>query len=531
MLRGLLSFSSMTMVSRVLGLVRDIAITTVFGASAATDAFMIAFRVPNFMRRLFAEGSFTTAFVPVFTEVKETRPHADLKELVSRVSGTLGGVLLVVTALGLLFTPQVALLFNLGVSAQDTGKYDLTIDLLRLTFPFILFVSLTALAGGALNTFHRFAIPALTPVILNLCMIAGALWLAPRLEVPITALAWAVLAAGVLQLLFQLPSLAKLDLLTLPRWGWSHPGVRKVMRLMVPTLFGASVAQINLLFDTAVASLLVVGSQTWLSLADRFLELPLGLFGVALGTVILPSLSRHHVQADREGFSRAFDWGLRTTLLIVLPAAVGLMLLSKALVATAFQYREFTAFDTRMTAMSVFGLSFGLPAFALLKIVLPAFYARQDTKTPVRAGVASLLSNMVFSAALLALLVGLWVPPEARANGLRVVLGNTRGLHLALGLASAAASYLNLALLWRGLRKAGVYEAQPGWGRYVLRLSIACIAMAGAVLAGLHWLPDFTVAGRNTRIVGLLGLVAGGGAVYAAVLLALGFRPRDLREH
>jgi putative peptidoglycan lipid II flippase len=300
---------------------------------------------------------------------------------------------------------------------------------------------------------------------------------------------------------------------------------------MLPTLFGASVAQINLLFDTAVASLLVVGSQTWLSLADRFLELPLGLFGVALGTVILPSLSRHHVQADREGFSRAFDWGLRTTLLIVLPAAVGLMLLSKALVATAFQYREFTAFDTRMTAMSVFGLSFGLPAFALLKIVLPAFYARQDTKTPVRAGVASLLSNMVFSAALLALLVGLWVPPEARANGLRVVLGNTRGLHLALGLASAAASYLNLALLWRGLRKAGVYEAQPGWGRYVLRLSIACIAMAGAVLAGLHWLPDFTVAGRNTRIVGLLGLVAGGGAVYAAVLLALGFRPRDLREH
>ena len=531
MMRGLLSFSSMTMVSRVLGLVRDIAITTVFGASAATDAFMIAFRVPNFMRRLFAEGSFTTAFVPVFTEVKETRPHAELKELTSRVSGTLAGVLLLITALGLIFTPQVALLFNLGVSAQDTGKYDLTIELLRLTFPFILFVSLTALAGGALNTFHRFAIPALTPVILNLCMIAGALWLAPMLDVPIKALAWAVLAAGVLQLLFQLPSLARLDLLTLPRWGWSHPGVRKVMRLMVPTLFGASVAQINLLFDTAVASLLVVGSQTWLSLADRFLELPLGLFGVALGTVILPSLSRHHVQADREGFSRAFDWGLRTTLLIVLPAAIGLMLLSEALVATAFQYREFTAFDTRMTAMSVLGLSFGLPAFALLKIVLPAFYARQDTKTPVRAGVASLLSNMVFSAALLALLVALWVPQAAQAKGIRVALGGTAGLHLALGLASAAASYLNLGLLWRGLRKAGVYQAQPGWGRYVMRLLVACAAMAAAVVAGLHWLPDFTLAGRNERIAGLLALVGGGAAIYACALLAMGFRPRDLREH
>ncbi|WP_407910037.1 murein biosynthesis integral membrane protein MurJ [Lysobacter claricitrinus] len=531
MLRGLLSFSSMTMVSRVLGLVRDIAITTVFGASAATDAFMIAFRVPNFMRRLFAEGSFSTAFVPVFTEVKETRPHAELKELTSRVSGTLAGVLMLITALGLIFTPQVAMLFNLGVSSHDTGKYALTIDLLRLTFPFILFVSLTALAGGALNSFHKFAIPALTPVILNLCMIAGALWLAPKLEVPIMALGWAVLAAGVLQLLFQLPSLARLDLLTMPRWGWAHPGVRKVVGLMVPTLFGASVAQINLLFDTAVASLLFVGSQTWLSLADRFLELPLGLFGVALGTVILPSLSRHHVQADREGFSRAFDWGLRTTLLIVLPAGVGLMLLSNALVATAFQYREFKAFDTHMTAMSVFGLSFGLPAFALLKIVLPAFYARQDTKTPVRAGVASLVANMAFSAAIIGLLYVLWVPPETRAKGLWVALATTPGLHLALGLASAAASYLNLGLLWHWLRKAGVYERQPGWGVYLTRLAVACAAMAIAVIAGLHVLPDFTLASRNHRIAGLAALVAGGAVVYGVSLLAMGFRPRDLREH
>lgn len=531
MLRGLLSFSGMTMISRVLGLARDIAITTVFGASAATDAFMIAFRVPNFMRRLFAEGSFSTAFVPVFTEVKETRPHAELKTLMSRVSGTLAGVLMLVTALGLIFTPQVALLFNLGVSAHDTGKYQLTIDLLRITFPFILFVSLTALAGGALNSFHRFGIPALTPVILNLCMIAGALWLAPRLDVPIMALGWAVLLAGVLQLLFQLPSLAQLDLLVMPRWGWSYPVVRKVMRLMVPTLFGASVAQINLLFDTAVAGLLYVGSQTWLSLADRFLELPLGLFGVALGTVILPSLSRHHVNGDREGFSRAFDWGLRTTLLIVLPAAIGLMLLSQALVATAFQYGAFDAFDTRMTAMSVLGLSFGLPAFALLKIVLPAFYARQDTKTPVRAGVASLLANMAFSALVIALLYALWVPPEIRAKGVWFALSNTPGLHLALGIASAVASYLNLGLLWHWLRKTGVYQREPGWGRYLLRLAIACAAMAVAVAAGLHWLPDFTVVPRRERIVGLVALVGGGGMVYAAALLALGFRPRDLREH
>lgn len=308
MLRGLLSFSSMTMVSRVLGLIRDQAISTTFGANAVTDAFWVAFRIPNFLRRLFAEGSFATAFVPVFTEVKETRPHSDLRELMSRVSGTLGGMLLLITALGLIFTPQLASVFSDG-AATDPDKYGLLVDLLRLTFPFLLFVSLTALAGGALNSFQRFAIPALTPVILNLCMIAGALWLAPRLNVPILALGWAVLVAGALQLLFQLPALKGIDLLTLPRWGWTHPDVRKVLTLMIPTLFGSSIAQINLMLDTVIAARLADGSQSWLSLADRFLELPLGVFGVALGTVILPALARHHVKTDRSAFSGALDWG------------------------------------------------------------------------------------------------------------------------------------------------------------------------------------------------------------------------------
>ena len=529
MLRGVLSFGGMTMVSRVLGLIRDISITSMFGANAATDAFWVAFRIPNFMRRLFAEGSFSTAFVPVFTEVKETRPHADLKELVSRVSGTLGGILLVVTALGLIFTPQVALLFNLG-SGVGAEKFGLTVDLLRLTFPFILFVSLTALAGGALNSFHRFGMPALTPVILNLCMIAGALWLSPHLAVPITALGWAVLAGGILQLLFQLPALRGLDLLSLPKWGWNHPDVRKVVRLMVPTLFGSSVAQINLLFDTVIASLLFTGSQTWLSQADRFLELPLGVFGIALGTVILPTLSRHHVNTDREGFSKALDWGLRTTLLIALPAMLGLMLLSQPLVATLFQHKEFTAFDTRMAAMSVFGLSFGLPAFALVKILLPAFYARQDTRTPVRAGVASLVANMVLNVLFLAVLFVMWVP-ASRQGDIMQGLASTPGLHLAIGLASALASYLNLMLLWHWLRKSGVYERQPGWTRHLVRLGLACVAMAAALLIALHWVPDFTVIGKWERIGYLAALVGGGGAVYLAALLGLGFRARDLREH
>jgi putative peptidoglycan lipid II flippase len=530
LLRGLLSFSGMTFISRILGLVRDQAINYAFGANAATDAFWVAFRIPNFLRRLFAEGSFSTAFVPVFTEVKETRPHADLKALVANVSGTLGGVLLVVVALGLLFTPQLAMVFTPG-AVDEPERFALVVHLLRLTFPFLLFVSLTALAAGALNSFGRFGLPALTPVILNLCMIGGALWLAPRLQVPILAMGWAVLAAGVLQLLFQLPAMRGLDLLALPAWGWRHPDVRRVMKLMVPTLFGSSVAQINLLLDTVLASFLFVGSQTWLSQADRFLELPLGLFAIALGTVILPALSRHHVNADRAGFSSALDWGLRNTLTIAVPAMFGLMLLAQPLVATLFQHGRFTAFDTRMAALSVLGLSFGLPAFALVKVLLPAFYSRQDTRTPVRAGVTSLVANMLLNFALLGALYAVMVPAPLRAQGVLAALAATPGLHLALGIASALASYVNLGLLWRWLRRDGVYQPAPGWGRFALRLALACATLCAVVLAGLHWAPDFTTAPVPQRVAWLLGLVGAGVAAYGAALVAMGWRLRELRGH
>jgi putative peptidoglycan lipid II flippase len=528
LLRGALSFSGMTMVSRVLGLVRDMAINHSFGANAATDAFWVAFRIPNFMRRLFAEGSFSTAFVPVFTEVKETRSHDDLKQLMSRTAGTLGGVLLLVVALGVIFAPQVTALFSPG-AVETPEKFELTVNLLRLTFPFLLFVSLTALSGGALNSFHKFGLPALTPVILNLCMIGGALWLAPRLHTPIMAMGWAILVAGVLQLAFQLPTLRRLDLLALPRWGWSSPDVRRIMRLMVPTLFGSSVAQINLLLDTVIASLLIAGSQSWLSQADRFLELPLGVFGVALGTVILPSLSRHHVGSDKEGFSRALDWGLRTTLLIAVPAMFALMILSVPLVATIFQNGAFTAFDTRMASLSISALSFGLPAFALVKVILPAFYARKDTRTPVRAGVASLVANMVFNVGFLALLFFLWASPAQKAGSWFAAISTIPGLHMALGMASALASYLNLLLLWRWLGKAGVYERQPGWARHLLRLGVACAAMIAVLLAGLALWPEWTDVEKWHRVWRLVTLVVAGGGTYVVALLAMGFRPRDLR--
>jgi putative peptidoglycan lipid II flippase len=302
------------------------------------------------------------------------------------------------------------------------------------------------------------------------------------------------------------------------------------MRLMVPTLFGSSVAQINLLFDTVIASLLVVGSQSWLSQADRFLELPLGVFGVALGTVILPSLSRHHVTTDTNGFSRALDWGLRITLLIAVPAMFALMLLAGPLVATLFQHGHWTAHDTHMATLSITALSFGLPAFALVKVLLPAFYARQDTRTPVRAAVASLLTNMLLNVVFLALLFELWAPAGLKQLSWLEGIARVPGLHMALGMASAVAAYVNLWLLWHWLKRAGVYRRQPGWSRHLLRLAAACAVMVAVLLAGRWLWPDWTHGVPVlTRLWHLAVLVLAGGASYVAMLFVGGFRLRDLR--
>ncbi|WP_460729111.1 murein biosynthesis integral membrane protein MurJ [Lysobacter rhizosphaerae] len=531
MLRGILSFSVMTLLSRVFGLVRDVSFSHAFGANWMTDAFWVAFRIPNFMRRLFAEGSFSTAFIPILTEVKETRPHADLKNLVSRTAGTLGAVLLLITALGMLFSPQIATMFSDGANSEP-GELSLIAQLLRVTFPFLLFVSLTALASGALNSFHRFGLPALTPVILNLCMIAGALRGSRHFHPPVMAMGWAILVAGILQLLFLLPQIASLDLLALPKWGWNHPDVRKVAKLMLPTLLGSSVAQLNLLFDTFVATRLVHGSQTWLSQADRFLELPLGVFGIALGTVILPALSRHHINTDRAAFSRSLDWGLRATLIIILPAATGLMLLSTPLVATVFQHGKFTAHDTCMTAISVFGLSFGLPAFALVKTLLPAFYARQDTATPARAGIVALVANMLLNVLLLWALYAIGFAADQRAgHGFMEAMAHRPGMHIALGIASALSSYMNLCLLWHFLRRSRIYDPQPDWARFVTRSVIANALMAAFIIAMRQQGPDFLVASAAVKILWLAGIVVGGAVVYGAVMLSLGFRTRDLGKH
>jgi len=362
-------------------------------------------------------------------------------------------------------------------------------------------------------------------------MIAGALWLAPRMDVPIMALGWAILAAGVLQLLFQLPALRRLNLLTLPRWGWRHPQVQRILKLMVPTLFGSSVAQVNLLLDTLIASFLITGSQTWLSQTDRLLEFPLGLFGVALGTVILPSLSRHHVGDDPLGYSKALDWGLRTALLIALPAMLGLVLLAGPIVSTLFQHGRFDAHDVRMASLSLSALSFGLPAFVLVKVLAPAFYARQDTRTPVRAGVAAMVASMLLNVVFVGLLLALWHAPGDLSDGWLAALERVPGLHVGLALASALASYLNLALLWRALRREGLYRRQPGWGRHLLRLGLACAALVAVLVGGLVVWNDWTAWPAATRLLRLSILIVAAGTAFVATLLALGLRVRDLRAH
>lgn len=538
LLRSTAIFSSMTFLSRVSGLVRDQVYAAVFGAGPAMDAFVVAFRIPNFMRRLSAEGSFSMAFVPVLAEYKATRSQAEVKALVDRVAGTLMAALVVLTAAAVLAAPAVMRLFAPGFE-PGSEQSQLAAEMLRITFPYALFISLASLAGGILNSYERFAVPALSPVLMNVAMIAAALGLAPLMPRwgldPVLALAWGVFAAGILQLGFQLPALARIGLLPRPRWGLAHAGVRKILKLMVPTLFGSSVAQVNLLINTMMASFLVGGSVTWLYYSDRLLEFPLGMFGVAIGTVILPHLSSRHASTDPQGFSKGLDWGFRLCLLIGIPACIGLILCAEPLVSTLFQYRRFTATDVRMSSLSVMTQSIAVPAFLLVKVLAPAFYSRQDTRTPVKAAVVSVIANALFTVLLFAGLLSFTEAGQAalaRSGGSWfAALGHLPGAHALLALAIALAGWLNALQLWWYLKRAAVYQVQAGWGRFLRQIAVASVAML-AVLLALLWLwPEWTPWSWWQRGWRLLVLVGAGGGLYGAVLWLQGIRPRDLRGH
>ncbi len=497
--------SAMTFISRILGFIRDVVIAQVFGAGIASDAFLVAFKIPNFMRRLFAEGSFSLAFVPVFSYYKTQRSEQELRQLSDEVAGTLAVILMLVTALGVLAAPILVWIFAPGFSSH-ADKFNLTIDMLRITFPYLLFISLTAFAGGMLNSFGRFIVPALTPVLLNITMIMAALWWAPYFSQPIIALAWGVFFAGLLQLLFQLPALYHIKLLPRLRWGWRSEGVQRILTLMIPTLFGASVAQISLFFDTLLASFLTHGSVTWLYYSDRLVELPLGVFGVALGTVILPKLSRDYASHSHQQFSHTLDWGLRWTLIIALPATVGLVILAGPILAALFQYGEFDAHDVEMTCHSLVALSLGLVSFIAVKVLAPGFYARQNTETPVRFAVIALVANMILNLIL--------IFPLA---------------HAGLALATSIASTLNALMLAIHLYRQRIYQPQwREWGHFLLRVLIANVALGGFLIAGSGELHEWLRASLSERILQLAFLMGGAAVIYVGGLWLIGIRPHHL---
>lgn len=511
LLRSTAVFSGLTMVSRVLGFVRDMVFANLFGAAAATDAFFVAFKIPNFLRRLFAEGAFSQAFVPVLTEYKTLRDKAEVRLLVADVSGTLGLVLLLLTGLAMVGAWPLVTVFAPGFTG-DEAKFALTAEMLRITFPYLLFISLTALAAGVMNTYGHFAIPAVTPVWLNLVLIGAAFWLTPLFEQSVVGLAWGVFIAGAVQLLFQLPTLARMGMLARPRWAWRNEGVQRILRLMLPGIFGSSVAQINLLLDTIIASFLVSGSVSWLYYSDRLVEFPLGVFGIALATVILPSLSQRHAEADPQSFSRTLDWALRWVLLIGTPAMLGLMLLAGPIITTLYQHGAFNLEDVEMSRLSLMAYAVGLPGFILVKVLAPGFYARQDTRTPVRFGVYAMVSNMLLNIA--------FVVPMAMAG--------VKGPHAGLALATGLAAFINAGLLFRQLRKDGVYHAEHGWAFFALRILIANGAMVAFIVWGSEDLLQWVGWHTMERVWQLAGLIVGAAAIYVLTLLLLGIRPRQM---
>ncbi|EKM27410.1 integral membrane protein MviN [Vibrio harveyi] len=502
----------MTLISRVLGLVRDVVVANLMGAGASADVFFFANKIPNFLRRLFAEGAFSQAFVPVLTESHAQGDMDKTRELIARAAGTLGVIVSIVTILGVLGSGVVTALFGFGWfldwmhGGPAAEKFELASVMLKITFPYLWFITFVALSGAILNTLGKFAVSSFTPVFLNVMIILAAWFISPQMSQPEIGLAIGVFLGGLVQFLFQIPFLIKAGVMVKPKWGWCDPGVVKIRTLMIPALFGVSVSQINLLFDTFIASFLQTGSISWLYYSDRLLEFPLGLFGIAIATVILPALSRKHVDAHSEGFAHTMDWGIRMVTLLGIPAMLGLMVLAKPMLMVLFMRGEFSPQDVHQASLSLLAYASGLLNFMLIKVLAPGYYSRQDTKTPVKYGIIAMLTNMVFNA-IFAYFYG----------------------YVGLAIATALSAFVNMALLYRGLHIAGVYQVTKRTVLFIIRLMIAGAAMVAAILWQLEdmsvWL-DWSFAHRS----GVLGmLIALGASVYLAVVFLLGVRLKDLK--
>lgn len=490
------------MISRILGFIRDMLFARIFGVDAGTDAFYVAFKIPNFLRRLFAEGAFAQAFVPVLSDYKEQGSKQALKLFIDKTAGTLALALAVVSLIGVIAAPIIITVFAPGFS-NEGKQYDLAVQMLRITFPYLFFISSVAFAGGILNSHGKFAIPAFTPVFLNICMISAAIWLSPLMSEPIIALAWGVFAAGIVQLLFQFPALYRLGLLPKLKLGFKDPGVKRILKLMLPAIFGVSVTQINLLLDTIIASLLTAGSVSWLYFSDRLVEFPLGLFGIALATVILPSLSKNHAANDPIQFSKSLNWALQLVLLIGLPASIGLLILAEPMLSTLFQGDKFTSHDVHFAGKSLMAYSMGLLGFILVKVLVPGFSSRKDTKTPVRFGIYAMVANM----------------------GLNIVLALPFA-HTGLALATSLSAFFNASLLLGKLIKDKIFTPGKNWANFFVKIIFANEIMALFLYVCVdtnQWLEWSTF----DRAFNLAIWICLAGLVYLFALLLIGIRPSN----
>ena len=498
----------MTLLSRILGFVREIMLATAFGAGAAMDAFLIALQIPNFGRRMFAEGAFSQAFVPVFSETKTNRSHEEARDLVAVVMGTLGAVLSLITLIGCLAAPLLVWVFASGF-ADQADKAQLAAELLRWTFPYLMFISLTSMAGGVLNTYGHFALPAFTPVILNVCLITSAFVGDGGVQV----LAYAVFLAGILQFAVQLPLLARLRLLPRPRWGWGDGRVRRILKLMGPVLVGSSVAQISLVLNSNFSTHFGNGSVSWLYYANRLMEFPLGIFSIAVGTAILPTLSAQHATLDTRRFSATLDWALRAILIIGLPAAFGMVLAAGPLVASVYGHGRFSADDVQMTTWALWAYGVGFMGFSLVKVLVPGFYARQETKLPMRYAITGLIVGMAFSLCLF------------------LVYQRTHfaGAHVGLAVSTSLTAWVNAMLLMRRLRADGIYVPDAGWRRFAGQVGLATIAMSAVIFWLYQPIAQWLSWSPLERAGQLALLIFAAMGAYFGVLLALGVRPRDLK--
>jgi putative peptidoglycan lipid II flippase len=505
LLKALAKVGSMTFVSRILGFVRDTLIARIFGAGMLSDAFIVAFKIPNLLRRISAEGAFSQAFVPILAEYKSQRSFDDTHHLINRVATWLGLILVVVTLLGMLAAPWIVTLIAPGFRVNPE-KMQLTVELLRITFPYIFFISLVSMAGGVLNTYNKFGIPAFTPVWLNVSMIAAVLFFADHFAEPIKVLAWAVFIGGFLQLIFQIPFLKQIGLLPKLDLHLNDDGVWRILKLMGPAVLGVSVAQISLIINTVFASFLVTGSVSWLYYADRLMEFPTGVLGVALGTILLPSLSKAYASKEQGEYSQLLDWGLRLTFILAAPAAVALAVLATPLVAALFHYGKFTDVDVSMTQQALTAYSVGLLGLILVKILAPGFYARQNIKTPVKIGIFTLVITQVM-------------------NVLFIFVLHLQ--HVGLALAIGLGACINASLLYYHLRKSDIYQPQPGWIIFLLKLAVGLSVMGVTLYYAMGDTNAWLHFGLIKRLLYLGGLVMLGGVSYFATLMLLGFRPRD----